>query len=158
MVPVGVALELAGGRDVNVYGELTVEAVFGRAPGSALLLEHVLISLMLAVPLVFALDRRWRARGGDRAPLGRRRLARTQLAASPGTPLAADGVGAGLGGHLAQRISSLPGSDRSAKSSVAGRAQGGESSGRAPEFEASKQAGPDTAVDQVEEHAAAGGR
>lgn len=58
MVPLGIALELGAGHDVNVYGELTVEAVFGRAPGWALLLEHVLISLMLAVPLVFAVDRR----------------------------------------------------------------------------------------------------
>lgn len=58
MVPLGVGLELGGGHDVNVYGELTVEAVLGTAPGWALLLEHLLISLTLAVPLVFALNRR----------------------------------------------------------------------------------------------------
>lgn len=59
MIPVGVGLEL-GGHGVNVYGELVVKTVLGGAPGWALLLEHVLVSLTLAVPLVLALDRRGR--------------------------------------------------------------------------------------------------
>lgn len=60
MVPLGAGLELGGGHDVNVYGELAVEAVIGSAPGWALLLEHILISLTLALPLALVLGRRGR--------------------------------------------------------------------------------------------------
>lgn len=51
MVPVGVLLRL-GGYPVNVYGQLLLQVLVGRAPVWALLVEHFLVSWALALPLL----------------------------------------------------------------------------------------------------------
>ncbi len=51
MVPVGVLLKRVLGYPVNVYGEILLERVLGRAPPVALAIEHFSISWWMAVPL-----------------------------------------------------------------------------------------------------------
>lgn len=57
MIPVGLGLRLGLGRAVNVYGELVVQTLLGRAYLWALVVEHVLISWALAAPLVLLAPR-----------------------------------------------------------------------------------------------------
>ena len=58
MIPVGLAIRRGLGGAVNVYGELVVERLLGRVVPWALAVEHVLISWVLALPVVWMV-RRW---------------------------------------------------------------------------------------------------
>ncbi len=60
MVPVGLVL-LAAGYQVNKYGELVVRQLVGQPLYSAMAIEHLLISVGMAVPFVAVLTR-WPAR------------------------------------------------------------------------------------------------
>lgn len=51
MIPFGLALRFGVGQRVNVYGELVVETLLGTVPAWALLVQHALVSWLLAVPL-----------------------------------------------------------------------------------------------------------
>jgi hypothetical protein len=62
MVPLGLVLTRWLDRPVNVYGELVVQAILGRRAFWALIVQHVLISWVLAIPLVLLAPRRGRAR------------------------------------------------------------------------------------------------
>jgi len=53
MMPIGLALR-ATGRAVNVYGELLVRSILGAAPPAAIAALHVVISIALAIPFVWA--------------------------------------------------------------------------------------------------------
>ena len=57
MIPVGLAVRYGFGATVNVYGELVVQQILGRAVPWALFLEHFLISWVLAVPVVWLMSR-----------------------------------------------------------------------------------------------------
>jgi len=57
MIPVGLVIRHLAGGSVNVYGELVVERLLGVASRPALVAEHVLVSLVLALPLVLAAGR-----------------------------------------------------------------------------------------------------
>ncbi len=50
MVPVGVLLKRGLGYPLNVYGEILLERVLGRASPAALAIEHFAISWCMAVP------------------------------------------------------------------------------------------------------------
>jgi len=52
MIPVGMLIRHAAGGTVNVYGELVVERLLGHVARWALFVEHMLVSWVLAIPLV----------------------------------------------------------------------------------------------------------
>ena len=54
MIPVGLALRFGLDQRVNVYGELVVQTLLGQVSPWALLLQHALVSWVLALPLALA--------------------------------------------------------------------------------------------------------
>lgn len=67
MIPPGLLLRRVLGYPLNVYGELLLKTVLGRAPLGLLLAEHAIISVAMAAPLVGLLV--WR-RVGHAVSLG----------------------------------------------------------------------------------------
>ncbi len=57
MIPVGLVLRFAFGAPVNVYGELVVLRITGRLDPLLLALEHLIVSLAMAAPLIGILHR-----------------------------------------------------------------------------------------------------
>lgn len=57
MIPVGLVLRFMLGQWVNVYGELIVIRIAGRLDSFLLAIEHGAVSVVMAAPLVIALDR-----------------------------------------------------------------------------------------------------
>ncbi len=55
MVPVAIVLKRVLGYSLNIYGELVVEWILGRSSILALVLEHLVISWLLAIPLAAVL-------------------------------------------------------------------------------------------------------
>jgi hypothetical protein len=57
MIPVGLLIRHLAGGTVNVYGELLLERLLGAVTAPALLVEHFLVSWVLALPLVLVAAR-----------------------------------------------------------------------------------------------------
>jgi uncharacterized membrane protein YagU involved in acid resistance len=57
MVPVGLTMRLVFGTSVNVYGELVVLRIAGRLDPVLLAAEHLVVSVVMALPLICLLER-----------------------------------------------------------------------------------------------------
>jgi uncharacterized membrane protein YagU involved in acid resistance len=57
MIPFGLLLRRVLGYSLNVYGELLVKTLLGSVPPWAMAVEHLLISVAMALPLVVLVGR-----------------------------------------------------------------------------------------------------
>ena len=57
MIPIGLVLRYAFGLQVNAYGELVIVRLVGRLDPLLLAIEHAVVSLAMAAPLVVFLNR-----------------------------------------------------------------------------------------------------